>query len=588
MPSPMGAGSQLLGSDLSQTPVASVLISALKQKITGELSVQHEQGQDRIYFQNGIPTGTQVLRSFMPLGRFLLDLGWIDMAALERSIEMMAQGRRQGEALVEIGALQADQLERALRMLQIRNLVEMAKLARGELSFEAAKAPPPWACGVPPNALRTLREVLAVDQSAGVCDLLIDRIGGEHKQIRLPAHLLVNLKHLDLDDDEERAARLLIEPRTLASFWEFCQLSRPRARALAAELALTGLAVGYGLSEDTGQLRGEAESEERRKAAEARAGLDELGKTPQASVAHREDDRARRRKLLQRAISHNAPTGLARAFAGHKRDQPQPPAPVTPLAPPPPAGEAAAEGSALNDEERGLEALIRERTELLPRQDFFSRLGLNRSATGPQIKSAFVKAVQLFHPDHLPPKLAHLAAEQREIFSAVKEAYDILSDEERRRSYLSTGLARAKGSPGASPSAPRTDDAKIAAFRAENLLQKCDYATAADAFRTAYEIGHNGDHLAAAAWCVIVDPSRKGETEAARAQLVEAASQHPEAERPSYYLGVLARMEGRVDEALELFRNVLRVNPKHLEAGQELRLLSLRKKHHSGSGSGKR
>ncbi|MHB1846954.1 MAG: J domain-containing protein, partial [Deltaproteobacteria bacterium] len=559
------------------TPLAMVLISALKQKVTGELTLTHAQGQDRIYFQSGIPTGTQVLRAFKPLGRLLLELGWIDLAALEKSIELMGQGRRQGEALVEIGAVTREQLEQGLRLLQVRNLCEMARLSEGELLFEAAKPPPAWAAGVPPNALRILREVLAVDASFSVVDRLVDRLGGERTPVRIPAHLIDGLKHFDLDDDEEVAAKRLSEPKTLAAFYELSGLSLPQARALVAELGLTGLLVTYGVSEDTGRLAG-AGSQKREEAREARARLEEIGSTPQASVARRvsvQEDRDRRRRLLQRGMAGMGPDRLSRSFAGRQSQEPPQAAPV---APPPPAFSIELDDQALSAEERGLESLVRERIALLPQQDLFQRLGLTRAATVPQIKSAFVKAVQLFHPDHLPPKLAHLQDEQRQLFTAVKEAYDVLSDDAKRRDYLSQQGKFIRSSPTQGSSKPREEDAKIAAFRGDMLLQKKDFRSAADAFHTAYQLVKNGDYLASEAWAILLDPDRKGESDTARSQLLEAATKHPEAERPCYYLAVFAKMDGRPDEAEELFQNVLRINPRHIEAGQELRLLAMRKK----------
>ncbi|MHB8419025.1 MAG: J domain-containing protein [Myxococcales bacterium] len=589
-------GPHALGENLAQTPLASVLVNALKLKVTGELAVRHELGEDRIYFQGGIPTGTQVLRSFKPLGRLLLELGWIDMAAMEKSIEMMGHDKRQGEALVEIGAITREQLDDGLRLLQIRNLVEMARLTEGELEFETGRPPPSWAGGVPPNALRTLRQVLTVEQSLPVCEKLIDRVGGERVPVRVPRHLEPSLEHFDLDDDELAAARQLLEPKTLAAFWESSGLSPPRSCALASELALTGMLVSYGLSEDTGQIGQAAASAERKAAEEARARLTEImHAAPQASMAKRnrpiEDDRARRRKLLQRAIASNAPTDrLSRAFTGQPKDGAAATTVVVPPSAPLPT--PAADGRPLTAEERTLEALINERTELLAGQDYFARLGIPRSAALPQIKAAFVKAVQLFHPDHLPPKLAHLAAKQREIFSAVKEAYDTLADDDRRRDYLASKGRGVRASPtggrsGGKPP-PRDEDAKIAAFRGDSLLAKCDYVAAADAFHAAYQLDANGDYLASELWCTVLDPARKGEAGVAKQKLIEAAAKHPEAVRPSYYLGVIARMEGRTEEAEQLFRNVLRISPKHLEAGQELRLLELRKKRGDKPGSPRR
>ncbi len=577
--SPVGDGNrQILGTNLAQTPLASVLITALKQKVTGELTIRHALGEDGLYFQSGVPTGTQVMRAFKPLGRLLLELGWIDMPAMEKSVELMAQGRRQGEALVEIGAIDNDQLERGLRLLQIRNLVEVAKLTKGDLEFEASRPPPAWAAGVPPNALRSLREVLIAPPSAPIVDRLIERIGGERTPVRIPEHLEPSLEHFDLEDDEYAAACRLLELGTLTAFWEHCGLAPVRAHALAAELALTGMLVTYGVAEDTNQLAGKPGSSSRQTAEQARQQLNELMRgTPQAPVARRhrpiEDDRARRRRLVQRAIASSAVGRLSDALAG-KGKPAEAAAPAAPQAQP----ATPTDGRPLNDEERAFEALVLERIALLPTQDLFDRLGVPRSATLQQIKSAFVKAAQLYHPDHLPPKLAHLAVRQREIFSSVKEAYDVLADDTKRREYLASKERR----PAARAGGNRDEDAKIAAFRGEALLQKCDYGAAAEAFHAAYQLSQNGDHLASELWCVIADPSRKLEVEETRRKLIDTAARHPEAARPSYYLGVLAKSQGRMDEADQLFRNVLRINPKHMEAGQELRLLELRKKRGGG------
>jgi curved DNA-binding protein CbpA len=585
----------VLGRDLTESPLASVLITALKQKVTGELEVKHSEGEDLVYFQAGIVLGTQVKRAFKPLGRMLLELGWISLSALEKSLEMMAQGHKQGEALVEIGAIDQDQLEEGLRLSQIRNIVEMARLTEGQLEFTADKPPEPWVCGVPPNALRTLRVVLTVEQSVPVSDSIIERLGGENIQVRIPVHLKNVLEHFDLDDDEVAAAEMLIEPKTLTAFWEVSKLAPPRAKALVAELAVTGVLVSYGTAEDTGNIGNSAGSAERRSAEEARARLTEImHAAPQAPMAKRnrslEDDRARRRKLLQRAVASNvASDRLSKAFTSQRKETgvtaaaPQP----SPLSPPP------EDGRALSAEERTLEALILERMDLLPTQDFFARLNLPKSATSAAVKAAFVKAVQLYHPDHLPPKLAHLAAKQREIFAAVKEAYDTLSDDERRREYLTskdgqkrstTGQTNAAGS----ASAPRAEDSKIAAFRGDALLQKCDYVAAADAFHAAYQLSQDGDHLASEIWCTLVDPARKGEHPDAKQKLLDAVAKHPEAARASYYLGLLARMDNRTDEAEQLFRNVLKINPKHLEAGQEIRLIELRKKRQAAAAAPKK
>jgi hypothetical protein len=140
--------STALGKDLAQTPLANVLIAALKQKATGQLTIRYSAGEDRIFFSAGIPSGSQMPDPVRRLGRMLLQLGWISDDQLNRSIEEKLAGERQGEALVKIGALTAEKLSEALQVQLIRNLVEIAKLPAGELTFEAIREAPPWAAGV--------------------------------------------------------------------------------------------------------------------------------------------------------------------------------------------------------------------------------------------------------------------------------------------------------------------------------------------------------------------------------------------------------------------------------------------------------
>jgi len=63
-------------------------------------------------------------------------------------------------------------------------------------------------------------------------------------------------------------------------------------------------------------------------------------------------------------------------------------------------------------------------------KDFYSVLGGNKSASTDDIKKAYRKMARELHPDHNPGN-----TEAEEKFKAASEAYDVLSDEKKRKEY---------------------------------------------------------------------------------------------------------------------------------------------------------
>ncbi|MDP3539748.1 MAG: DnaJ domain-containing protein [Azonexus sp.] len=71
-------------------------------------------------------------------------------------------------------------------------------------------------------------------------------------------------------------------------------------------------------------------------------------------------------------------------------------------------------------------------TEKDPMKDFYGLLGVSADATAEIIKSAYRKKAAQFHPDRNPEPDA--AAK----FRAVQEAYETLTDVDRRKAYDET------------------------------------------------------------------------------------------------------------------------------------------------------
>jgi len=64
-------------------------------------------------------------------------------------------------------------------------------------------------------------------------------------------------------------------------------------------------------------------------------------------------------------------------------------------------------------------------------KDYYDILGVARDATGREIRKAFRRLALRYHPDKNPDNVL----ESEEKFKKINEAYEVLSDEEKRREY---------------------------------------------------------------------------------------------------------------------------------------------------------
>ena len=66
-------------------------------------------------------------------------------------------------------------------------------------------------------------------------------------------------------------------------------------------------------------------------------------------------------------------------------------------------------------------------------KDYYETLGINRSASDAEIKSAYRKLARKYHPD------VNKTKEAEEKFKDINEAYEVLGDKQKRQRYDSLG-----------------------------------------------------------------------------------------------------------------------------------------------------
>src|SRR3954469_23966645 len=84
--------------------------------------------------------------------------------------------------------------------------------------------------------------------------------------------------------------------------------------------------------------------------------------------------------------------------------------------------------------------------------DYYETLGLKKGASDEEIKKAYRKLARKWHPDANP---GDKSAEER--FKGIQEAYSVLSDPEKRKSYDAGGMFAAGSGFCFDPAAFRTN-----------------------------------------------------------------------------------------------------------------------------------
>ncbi len=132
----LGTGSDLRGS-LARQPFARILQRIYAGRMSGALLLTTGQTKKIIYTESGYPVAA---RSNVPtecLGQILLEQRMISAESLAESLrQMKTSKKRQGELLVEMGALSPYNLSRALVLQMEAKLLELFSWREGRFSFK--------------------------------------------------------------------------------------------------------------------------------------------------------------------------------------------------------------------------------------------------------------------------------------------------------------------------------------------------------------------------------------------------------------------------------------------------------------------
>lgn len=229
--------------------------------------------------------------------------------------------------------------------------------------------------------------------------------------------------------------------------------------------------------------------------------------------------------------------------------------------------------------------LIEQRLTIMnSKSDHFALLGLTRDATAAQIRDAYFHLARQLHPDRLSA-LGILDDQRRaqRLFAEVNNAFATLSDPSRRDKYVDIlnrgGEAAIKAEQQkAEEMAMRILESEEAYRRGEMALRRDSLATAIRELERAIQLNPDEpDYHATLAWAKFASaPDKMAVATHTRASLEQAIRKSPRAVTARFFLGRVERMLGKDQKALELFQEVLRMQPNHHEATSEVRVLEAR------------
>jgi curved DNA-binding protein CbpA len=213
-------------------------------------------------------------------------------------------------------------------------------------------------------------------------------------------------------------------------------------------------------------------------------------------------------------------------------------------------------------------------------------LELPRDVSSAQVKAAYFSLAKTYHPDRLAlVQLESLRPQVERIFARLSDAYAALADDARRKEYL--GIL-AQG--GEAVVKRRNDDEAATAsklltaeehFRkGEMALRRQLWSTAIEEFQAALALNdEEAEHhalLAWARWCAASDPKDTIFTEVKRGlNRADRALAALPAGLPLHGAGPRAR--GDLERAYNAFQRVLDINPNHVDALREVRLIEMRR-----------
>ncbi|MEE9252584.1 MAG: DnaJ domain-containing protein [Thermodesulfobacteriota bacterium] len=223
--------------------------------------------------------------------------------------------------------------------------------------------------------------------------------------------------------------------------------------------------------------------------------------------------------------------------------------------------------------------IIDEINEIYPTledRDYYQILGLEKDTIIDDIKASYFILAKEFHPDRSGFLDDESKRKAGEIFVKILNAYETLSDTNRRAEYDESDEEEIEA---AREQMKDLYEAEIAYKEGELLLKRKNYGKAMDYMQKALMMNPDeAAYLAALYWTkFLAAPKKESITSEVRAQLEKACNMNPKCSEAYYYLGCVHKHNENMKQAEKNFAKAVECKPDFLEAKRELWLMQRRK-----------
>ncbi|MBI4509811.1 MAG: DnaJ domain-containing protein [Deltaproteobacteria bacterium] len=557
-------------------PLPEIFASLAQSSFSGVLSSEREGRRYAIFFSDGAVVDADSPVPEDQLGRVLLAAGILTSAQVGEMVTRLARspGKRALDVLVEMEALQRDSLERAATMGLAKRAIRAFSLAGTTFHVD---------------------EQAHARQSGGPFDARWLLYRGL-RQFYDEARLLRELERLS-----GQAMKRLGDAESLLEPFGFGE---------AEHACIAYLQRGYWEAQDLADACAAAPREVVLSVVHALVlfGALDLQPADQVPRLRRKGAASAPRPPAPAVVTSTRPTPSAiKQGAPQPTSQAAPPPPGGPSAPSPPSRSTAAavtppavtapsvsrptaapsmQAPHVSTVPPGLrEQMLRKFAAVEAGADCFAVLEIDRHASKEQVKAAYFQLAKTYHPDRLAiVKLDDLRPQVERIFVRLSEAFATLGDDARKKEYLTI-----LGQGGEAVVKQRESDEAARAMKilsaeeqfriGEMALRRQLWPQALEAFKKALELNPDeGEHHAMHAWATwCVAPDKDKVLVEVRKGLHKAIELNPQCAQAFFYTGQVFKHSGDLERASAHFQKALDLQPSHVEAEREVRLMEMRR-----------